>query len=235
MQGSVCDPIRAWGLEGRRCADGSLAFTEKARKPEWHVAGWHLPASPRWCEPAAACPEPCSGLSALYTTVVTERPLYYFKHNPSVAEFAVFKHAYLDTHPKTAFKLIATSALVLDTSSASAPRVLLLQHAASDSNPGKWEPPGGAVNDDNLKILYAAARELWEEASLQAAYISGLVSVPHFFARSNGDKNCRFKFTIHVENEQGAFLTARLNPKQHQQSLWATESEVRAGRDGSVM
>lgn len=165
---------------------------------------------------------------------MTERPVYNFKHDPSVAEFAVSKHAYLDTHPKAAFKLIATSALVLDTSPASAPRVLLLQRAASDTNPGKWEPPGGAVDDDDLSILHAAARELWEEAGLRASHIGGPVGEPHFFARSNGDKICRFIFTIHVENEDGAFLTARLDPKEHQQSLWATESEVRAGRVGDV-
>jgi 8-oxo-dGTP pyrophosphatase MutT (NUDIX family) len=165
---------------------------------------------------------------------MTEQPENSFEHDPSVAKFAVSKHAYLDAHPHEAFSLIATSALVLNMTSASAPRILLLQRAASDSNPGKWEPPGGAVDDDDLSILHAAARELWEEAGLRAAYIGGLVGQPHFFARSNGDNICRFNFAVHVENKNGALMSARLNPEEHQQYLWATESEIRAGQVGHV-
>ena len=144
-----------------------------------------------------------------------EEPMHEFKHDPPVARLAVSKHAYLDTHPKAAFKLTATSALVLNTSSASAPRVFLLQRATSDSNPDKGMTPGGAVDDDDLSILYAAARELWEEAGLWATHICGPVGEPYFFARSNGDKACLFNFTIYVENEDDVFLTARLDPKEH--------------------
>lgn len=165
---------------------------------------------------------------------MTEQPVYKFDYDSSVAEFAVPKSAYLEAHPEAAFKLIATAALVLDTNSASEPRILLLQRAASDSNPGKWEPPGGAVDEDDLSILHAAARELWEEAGLQAAHIGGPVGEPHFFARSNGDKICRFNFAVYVRSDGGDALTAKLDPKEHQQFVWATEEQVRAGQAGAV-
>lgn len=151
----------------------------------------------------------------------------------SVAEFAITKRAYLEAHPEAQFEYIATSTLVLDTT-LSEPRILLLQRAASDSNPNKWEPPGGAVDDDDASILHAAARELWEEAGLRAARIGGVVGEPHFFTRSNGGNVCRFNLAVHVLAEEGTELTATLDPNEHQRFVWATESEVRAKRAGSV-
>jgi 8-oxo-dGTP pyrophosphatase MutT (NUDIX family) len=171
--------------------------------------------------------------SLSYISTMTETPTYNFQYDESVAEFAVSKSAYLRTHPNAAFKLVATAALVLDTSLPT-PRILLLQRAANDSHPGKWEPPGGAVDDEDLTILHAAARELWEEASLQASHISGPVGGPHFFPRSNGDQICRFSFAVHVLTNDGAALSAKLDPNEHQSYVWATEEEVRAGRAGAV-
>jgi 8-oxo-dGTP pyrophosphatase MutT (NUDIX family) len=166
---------------------------------------------------------------------MTETPIYRynFKYDHSVAEFAVSKGAYLKAHPGAAFKLVATAALVLDTSHPE-PRILLLQRAANDSHPGKWEPPGGAVDDEDLTILHAAARELWEEAGLQACRIGGPVGDPHFFPRSNGDQICRFNFAVHVLSNDGAALRTQLDPNEHQSYVWATEEEVRASRTGAV-
>ncbi|KAF3039729.1 hypothetical protein E8E12_005888 [Didymella heteroderae] len=162
---------------------------------------------------------------------MTETPIYNFKYDDSVAEFAVSKDAYLEAHPDAAFKLVATAALVLNFSLPE-PRILLLQRAASDSYPGKWEPPGGAVDDEDLSILHAAARELWEETGLQASHIGGLVGDPRFFSRSNGDQICRFTFAVHVLSENGSVLTAKLDPKEHQAHVWATEAEIKAGSTG---
>lgn len=164
---------------------------------------------------------------------MTERFICNFKYDDSVATFAVSKAAYLEAHPEAGFKLVATAALVLNPSSPE-PRILLLQRADNDSNPGKWEPPGGAVDDDDPSILHAAARELWEEAGLQAARICGPVGEPHFFARRNGDKICQFNFAVHVSSDSGDVFTARLNFDEHQAQVWATEAEVRAGRIGDV-
>ena len=163
---------------------------------------------------------------------MTEKPLYDFEYDASVAEFAVTKRAYLEAHREASYEYIASSALILDTSTASEPRILLLQRAASDTNPNKWEPPGGAVDDEDLGILHAVARELWEEAGLRTIRIEGPVGEPHFFTRSNGGKVCRINFAVHATTDGERASTVRLDPREHQRYVWATESEVRAGRAG---
>lgn len=155
-----------------------------------------------------------------------EHPVFSFDYHPSVAEFTVPKRSYLTTHPDASFGYIATSTLVLDTRIASDPRVLLLQRAASDEDPNKWEPPGGACDDDE-SILDAAARELWEEAGLQADLIGGLVGDPYFFTLSDGKKVCQFNFIVHVRTGSGTPSAVRLNPEEHQRFIWATEGEIK--------
>lgn len=155
-------------------------------------------------------------------------------HDPSVAAFAVSKQAYLQAQEDRFYSLIATSALVLDLSSTRSPRILLVQRAASDSNPNKWEPPGGAVDDDDVTILHAVARELWEETRLKAVRVGRLVGEPHFFNRSNGDLICQFNFAVFVNTGAEGVSTVQLDPNEHQNHVWATEDEVRAGRAGEV-
>jgi 8-oxo-dGTP pyrophosphatase MutT (NUDIX family) len=159
---------------------------------------------------------------------MADRPVFSFDYDPSVAEFAVSKRSYLTARPGASFSYIATSTLVLDTRIASNPRVLLLQRAASDEDPNKWEPPGGACDDDDESILHAAARELWEEAGLQAARIGGPVGDPYFFTLSDGKKVCQFNFAVHVRTDSGTPPVVRLNPEEHQRFVWATEGEVQA-------
>ena len=159
---------------------------------------------------------------------MANRPAFSFDYHPSIAEFAVSKRSYLTSRPDASFGYIATSSLVLDTRIASTPRVLLLQRAASDGNPNKWEPPGGACEDDDESILHAAARELWEEAGFQATHIGGLVGDPYFFTLRNGKKVCQFNFAVHIRVEGGFPSAARLDPKEHQRFVWATEDEIQA-------
>lgn len=210
-----------------------IALVKKARF--WWLGGTCLRASLACCAGlrlASAKPRGCASILT-YKPTMTETPIYHFDYDNSVAEFAVSKSAYLKAHPSAAFRLVATAALLLDTSLLE-PRILLLQRAASDSYPGKWEPPGGAVDDEDLTILHAAARELWEETGLQASHIGGPVGDPHFFSRSNGDQICRFTFAVRVLSENGSALTAKLDPKEHQAHVWATEAEVKAGRTGDI-
>lgn len=165
---------------------------------------------------------------------MTNQLQYTFTHAPSLADFNISKQAYLTAHPEAPFDYIATSALVLDTSSPSEPRILLLQRAASDSNPNKWEPPGGACDDEDPSILHAAARELWEETGLQASRISGLVGEVQVFRRRNGAKVGRFGFAVPVAMERDGVLQVRLDPGEHQRFVWATEREVLDGRAEGV-
>jgi 8-oxo-dGTP pyrophosphatase MutT (NUDIX family) len=162
------------------------------------------------------------------TPTMVERLAFSFDYHPSVAAFAVPKQHYLAARPAASFGYIATSTLVLDTRIASNPRVLLLQRAASDEDPNKWEPPGGACDDEDETILHAAARELGEEAGLQAARIGGLVGDPYFFTLSDGKKVCQFNFAVHPRTDSAtSSLAVKLNPEEHQHFVWATESEVK--------
>jgi 8-oxo-dGTP pyrophosphatase MutT (NUDIX family) len=161
-------------------------------------------------------------------------PVFNFDHHSSIAEFAVSKRAYLSARPNAPFGYIATSTLVLDAKPGSSPRVLLLQRAASDEDPNKWEPPGGACDDDDMTILYAAARELWEEAGLEAAEIRSIVGDPYFFTLDDGKKVCQFNFAVRARANQEASLMVKLDPKEHQRFLWATKDEVKAKKVGDI-
>ncbi|KAI0114018.1 NUDIX hydrolase domain-like protein [Nemania sp. FL0031] len=127
--------------------------------------------------------------------------------------------------PDTTFRYIATSSLVLDTTAPSNPRILLVQRAASDSYPNTWEPPGGGCGDTDETILHAA-RELREEARLEAARVIGHVGDPHTFTTSSRKPVCQFNSAEHVKTDGGAPLVAKLNAKEHQRFVWATEGEV---------
>ncbi|RBA12480.1 hypothetical protein FPRO05_03930 [Fusarium proliferatum] len=154
-----------------------------------------------------------------------------FENGPSAADFSVSKHAYLAAHPEAQFGYIATSALVLDTSIASEPRILLLQRAASDDDPNKWEPPGGACDDEDESVLSAAARELREEAGLEAKWVGGPVGEPHFFTLDDGKRVCQFNFLVKVDLGS---QDVKLSPDEHQRFVWASESEVRERKAGDV-
>jgi 8-oxo-dGTP pyrophosphatase MutT (NUDIX family) len=162
------------------------------------------------------------------SSTMVERRAFSFDYHPSVAEFAVPKQHYLTARPAASFGYIATSTLVLDTKIASNPRVLLLQRAASDEDPNKWEPPGGACDDEDETILHAAARELWEEAGLRVARIGRLVGDPYFFTLSDGKKVCQFNFAVNLRTDSAtSSMAVGLNPEEHQRFVWATESEVK--------
>lgn len=171
-------------------------------------------------------------------STMAKRPAFSFTHSDAVEDFTVSNRSYLATRPDASFDYIATSALVIDSRKKPEPLILLLQRAASDSEPNKWEPPGGACDDDDPSILHAAARELWEEAGLEAAHIDGLVGDPYFFSLRNGKKVCQFSFAVHVRaaNDSAgvAPMVVRLDPAEHQNYVWATEAEVKAKNSGGI-
>lgn len=161
---------------------------------------------------------------------MAKNPDFSFDYDARAADFAVPKQTYLAARPDAHFGYIATSTLVLDTSVPKKPRILLLQRAASDSNPNRWEPPGGACDDEDKSILHAAARELWEEAGLIATRIMGPIGDPHYFTLRDGRKVCQFNFVAHVKVEGQELPSVKLAPAEHQRYVWATEEEVDAGK-----
>ncbi len=162
------------------------------------------------------------------------RPAFNFTAHPSTAAFAVPCETYLSTYPGERFKygFIATGALVFDASTPA--RILLLQRAAHDSLPSRWEVPGGGCDDEDLSVLHGVARELWEEAGLTAARIGPQVGDGHFFLSRSGKLVGKFSFLVDAETGADGKLDVKLNPSEHQNYVWATEEEVKALRVDDV-
>ena len=182
-----------------------------------------------------AWPWTTKGSSAIMSVrAAAKRPTFDFTFHPSAAPFTDPEQAYLSFHPDARYGYIATGALVFDVLDPATPRILLLQRSASDSMPNRWEIPGGACDDEDESILYAVARELWEEARLKARHISAPVGEPNLFTSRSGKQICKFNFIVEVEMNAKGQLRPRLDPKEHQQFVWASEPEVRMKKANDV-
>ncbi|KAI9158983.1 hypothetical protein HJFPF1_06988 [Paramyrothecium foliicola] len=167
-------------------------------------------------------------------------PSFSFSWDSSVDSWNVSAKEWLRINQKSWNALIA-SALVFDGQN----RVLLVQRAANDTCPHRWEPPGGAVEKKDATVLAGCARELWEETGLQAIHARRCVPV-----RDEGreweqpgmpmlgsQNRIFFQFTFEVvvaglEGDGEGHIAVQLDPREHQAFVWATEEEVRAGRVG---
>ncbi|KAK5627596.1 hypothetical protein RRF57_003311 [Xylaria bambusicola] len=130
------------------------------------------------------------------TEKIPPPPLFNF--DQSLADFNVSLSAFLATSPKPhGIKLrgVCVGAFVFD----AAQRLLLVQRAPHDSYPLCWEVPGGAADIEDETILEAVARELWEETSLQARYISGVVGEGYTFLTRRSACVCKYSFVVDVE------------------------------------
>ena len=155
-------------------------------------------------------------------------PPFNFTTDPSVAKFAVPMKQYLDANPQ--FDGLCVGALVFNATN----RILLIQRAAHDSMPSKWEVPGGACDYEDETILVSVARELWEEARLTASRVGELVPCGAeegliIFSRRQR-RYCKYSFVVHVDEGQ----EVKLDPNEHEAFLWATEEECRAGKVGET-
>ncbi|KAI3549830.1 NUDIX domain-containing protein [Colletotrichum filicis] len=135
---------------------------------------------------------------------------------------------------------LATGALVF---SPSTNKILLLQRAAHDSMPLRWETPGGAADPEDVSLFAACARELWEEAGLEAVEIVRIVSegegndLGSVFTNRTGTRVfCRFAFEVTVRDDgdggRGVEEMVRIDPEEHCDFVWASEEEVRRERVG---
>ncbi|OAA57311.1 NUDIX hydrolase domain-like protein [Cordyceps fumosorosea ARSEF 2679] len=154
--------------------------------------------------------------------------------DPTVAEFDVSCDAWLATHQKDYAGVHASAVVFLDGPPTSPARILLVQRAATDSMPLKWELPGGAVDPPaaDATILDGCARELREETGLMARRVlwrvtEGPAGEPlTVFTNSRGTKIfCKFAFEVEVESQEPIVL----DPKEHQAWVWASEEEVVTG------
>ncbi|KAL0931416.1 nudix domain protein [Colletotrichum truncatum] len=157
-------------------------------------------------------------------------PAFTLTFPPSLESYNRTARAWLTENSKH-WDGIVTGALVFDSQN----RVLLLQRAAHDSMPNLWETPGGATDDEDASLFVACARELWEEAGLEAVEIVRAVTegpdrpAGSVFTNRNGTRiYSRFSFEVKVKNEN----EVRIDPAEHQDYVWATEEEVKAQRVG---
>ncbi|KAE9369193.1 hypothetical protein N431DRAFT_427410 [Stipitochalara longipes BDJ] len=155
-----------------------------------------------------------------------------FTYHPSLTPFDVIAKTYLDQHPE--YDGIAGGALVFDNRS----RLLILQRAAHDSMPNRWETPGGAVDFSDESILHGIAREIFEEAGLRTRKVLRKIGPGDgrtvFLTSTKGLKICKFTFEVEVENTD----VVTLDPEEHQDYLWVTEEDCKnhkVERDGEVV
>lgn len=108
--------------------------------------------------------------------------------------------------------------------------ILLLQRAAHDSMPNRWELPGGAVDFEDASILHGAARELLEESGLVVTHFTHVITQGpsiepgQIFRNSRGTKTfCKFTFDAEVADTE----SVKIDANEHQDFIWASEEEVR--------
>ncbi|OHE92139.1 NUDIX domain-containing protein [Colletotrichum orchidophilum] len=167
-------------------------------------------------------------------------PTFNLTYPPSLEPYNVPAVTWLTTNSKS-WDGLATGALVF---SATTNKILLLQRAAHDSMPLRWETPGGAADPDDASLFVACARELWEEAGLEAAEIVRVVSEGEgrepgsvFTNRTGTRVFCRFAFEVRVKGgsrDEARELEerVRIDPEEHCAFVWASEEEVRSERIG---
>lgn len=140
-----------------------------------------------------------------------------------LSEFTVPMKKYLEDKPE--YHLLAVGAQVYWNG-----RVLLVQRSASDSIPLKWETPGGACDEEDATVLHAASRELFEESGLYATRIARLVSHWSWHHRRLNSTIVKYNFVVEVKCLDNEAPKVKLDPKEHEQFVWATKVEVEADR-----
>ena len=159
-----------------------------------------------------------------------------FTVNQSVAAFSVRMQTYVAQNPNHElglnYRWLAVGAYVID--DARPPRILLIQRAESDSMPGRWEVPGGSVDDEDATVLHGVARELFEEAGLRATEIGPRIGDDHVFMTRSGKLVCKFGFLVETKKGSDGKMHVKLDPNEHQNNLWVTEEEIRAYKTANV-
>jgi 8-oxo-dGTP pyrophosphatase MutT (NUDIX family) len=162
-----------------------------------------------------------------------------FTHQPSVAALNIPAKEFTST--RKFISAAATGALVFSKATGE-DRVLLIQRAAHDSMPLRWEIPGGACDPEDETVLHGLARELWEEAGLRLKNVERQVGQEDVFLTRKGLAVAKVTFEVEVETptpaasegDGGAVKEALpevvLDPNEHARFLWATEEECRLGK-----
>lgn len=100
------------------------------------------------------------------------------------------------------------------------PSILLIRRSPQESFAGRWEVPGGGVEDEET-ILDGVVREVKEETGLTVTKILGLYGCVDFRG-SRGRIFKKYSFELEVEEPEGVVL----DPKEHDSWQWAREEEL---------
>jgi 8-oxo-dGTP pyrophosphatase MutT (NUDIX family) len=154
-----------------------------------------------------------------------------FTVDPSLSSYQISAQDYLKDSDGT--QGVAGAALVFY-----GQRILLVQRSAHDSNPNRWEIPGGACDPEDDSILHGAVREVFEETGLHVTAITGIVGEGQKFLSSRRLRIIKFSFMAEVreadECKSYKNMPVKIDPNEHQNWLWATVDEVLAGKSGDV-
>lgn len=113
-------------------------------------------------------------------------------------------------------------------------KILLILRSRHDFGGLCWEIPGGSCDEDDLSILGAAARELWEEAGLCVAEMIDVVDDKHLWS-DDGLVWRKLTFLVEVERNGSQLLPdVVLDPNEHEDFVWATEEDVLANCFGDI-
>ena len=147
-----------------------------------------------------------------------------FSFPPSLFPYNISPAEYLSAN--SSLTHLVTSALITHNS-----RVLLIQRAAHDGFPLKWECPGGCVEMTDTTILHALSREVAEETGLLVQHVSEVVDTLEF----DGSKETRWRkmtFLVALDGAQAPLV--RLDTQgpefEHVDAVWVSEADVVAGR-----
>jgi 8-oxo-dGTP pyrophosphatase MutT (NUDIX family) len=143
-----------------------------------------------------------------------------FTFPDSLAPYNISPAAYITANP--ALTGVVVGAIIIHNS-----RVLLIQRAAHDGFPLKWECPGGGVDTTDATILHAVCREVHEETGLVVSRLGDEVHVLDFDGWEDGVKWRKLTFLAVLDG--GEEPVVRLNPEEHQDAVWATAAEVISG------
>ena len=143
-----------------------------------------------------------------------------FSVPPPLAHFLVSPDAYLAANPSLAALIV--SGIIIHKH-----RVLLIQRAAHDGFPLKWECPGGQVDTTDETVLHGLCREVHEETGLVVAHVVDVADTLEF----DGQEGERWrKVTFLVVLDGGEVPAVRLSAEEHEDAVWATDEEVVAGK-----
>jgi 8-oxo-dGTP pyrophosphatase MutT (NUDIX family) len=159
-------------------------------------------------------------------------PPFTFTVPSPLTPFSVPTSSYL-LKSQAEYDAIASSVLVFAQNKAQDEEaILLVQRAAHDTMPNKWEVPGGAVDAGDASILHGAARELWEETGLLVTAFKKQVGegIGRGFRTSRGLWVCGLTFEAEVDGTGNGVPDVRLDENEHQRFVWASEEECRAKR-----